>query len=209
MWPVGRPNIDAGEAFQTCISRLKDRDLHRRFVSVRPEIEAASSEYETKAGVGDLCLIATANSVGGVVTREEMTKLYDVRMCGKNGPGRAIYDQIRLLPPGDRCPFCDQRNVSTLDHILPKSQYPALAVAPQNLVGACLECNKVKLARIPTTPEDTMLHPYFDDISKTQWLKARIVQQPPCALVFYVDRPHNWDAVTNWWPQPKRNRIET
>jgi len=196
MWPVEQPDIDAGETFQTCISRVHDADLRRRFNSVRPAIEAASADYEEKAELGDLYLIDTATSVGGVVTKDEMVKVYDQRMAGKNGPGRAIYDKIKLLPKGDRCPFCDQRNVSTLDHILPKTLYPALAVAPLNLVGACVECNWVKRALAPASAEETVLHPYFDDISQDRWLTAQVVQQDPCAVIFRVVPPPAWSAVT-------------
>jgi hypothetical protein len=195
MWPVQRPQINAGDAFATCIKGIQDRGLSHRLSSVRADIEAASADYESKASAGDLHLIGTSKSVGGVVTKDEMVKLYDRRMASKTGPGRAIYDQIRLLPAGDRCPFCDQRNVSTLDHILPKSLYPALTVAPYNLVGSCVECNKVKLATAPTTPEDNALHPYFDDISQQQWLEGRVVQQNPCAVVFRVAPPSAWNAV--------------
>jgi hypothetical protein len=196
MWPVERPEIDAGETFQTCISRVRDLHLRRRLISVRPDIEAAAADYELKAADGDLHLIVTADSVAGVVKKCEMVRVYDQRMASKNGPGRGIYDRIKLLPKGDRCPFCDQRNVSTLDHILPKALFPALAVVPLNLVGACLECNKVKLSAVPAAPEETVLHPYFDDIRQEQWLKAQLVHQNPCAIIFRVAPPADWSAVT-------------
>jgi hypothetical protein len=143
-----------------------------------------------------LNLIATSESVAGVVTKEEMIRVYDQRMAGKGGPGRAIYDKIKLLPHGDRCPFCDQRNVSTLDHILPKTSYPSLAVAPLNLVGACMECNKAKSSLAPKNPEQVVFHPYFDDITASQWLIAEVVQQTPCAIVFDIAPPAGWDNVT-------------
>jgi hypothetical protein len=195
MWSVQRPAVDAGDTFRLCVSKVRDGALRRRLLSVRPDVEAAAADYEAKAATGHLYQIAASNIVGGVVTRDEMVTVYDRRMAAKNGAGRAIYDRLKLLPEGDRCPFCDQRNVSTLDHILPKAVYPVLAVAPLNLVGACWECNKVKLAAIPTTAEDTVLHPYFDDISQDQWLKATVVQQQPCALTFDVRPPAKWDAT--------------
>ena len=194
MWPVERPDIDAGYTFKICISSVRSHELKRRLTSVRPDIQAAAAEYEVKAEAGHLHLIPVANMVGGCVTKDEMVKVYDQRMVGKKGPGRTIYDQIKLLPEGDRCPLCDQRNVSTLDHILPKTLYPALAVAPDNLVGACFECNKAKLATAPVTPQDTLLHPYFDDVSHEQWLKAGIVPQAPPAVIFRVEAPHSWPA---------------
>jgi hypothetical protein len=149
MWTVERPSFDAAETFKTCISRIGDPAFRQRLMTVVPDIEAAADDYELKADGRTLNLISTSNSVGGIVTRDEMIKVYDQRMAGRKGPGRAIYDQIKLLPKGDRCPFCDQRNVSTLDHVLPKTLYPSLAVAPLNLVGMCMECNKAKLSLAP------------------------------------------------------------
>ena len=195
MQPVERPDIDAGEAFQTCIGHIRDRDLRQRLSSVRRNIEAAASDYEQKADTGDLHLIAAAATVADCVTKDEMVRVYDQRMASKAGPGRAIYDQIKLLPVGDRCPFCDQRNVSTLDHFLPKALYPALAVTPDNLVGACFECNMAKPTLAPACQEDIVLHPYFDNISQEQWLTARVLQQTPCAVIFSVVPPRSWDAI--------------
>ena len=71
MWPVERPNIDAGQTFATCVSEIQDGELRRRLLSVQPAIEAAAADYEIKAEGGNLCLIVTANSVVGVVTTGE------------------------------------------------------------------------------------------------------------------------------------------
>jgi hypothetical protein len=122
MWSVAPPIFDAGDTFETCIARIRDQTLRQRLARVQPQIEAASASYELRAQGGELHLVPTSNSVGGTVTRAEMVALYDQRLAGKNGPGRSIYNAIRMLPEGDRCPFCDQRNVSTLDHVLPKGR---------------------------------------------------------------------------------------
>jgi hypothetical protein len=196
MWTVEQPNFDAGTTFEICISRVRNAELRRRLTSVGPTIAAAAVNYEAMAEAKTLNLVAASESVAGVVTKAEMVQVYDQRMAGKGGPGRAIYDRIKLLPDGDRCPFCDQRNISTLDHILPKTRYPCLAVMPLNLVGACMECNKAKSSLEPQNPEQVVLHPYFDDITASQWLVADVVQQTPCAIVFDIVRPPNWDNVT-------------
>ena len=93
----------------------------------------------------------------GSVTTDEMVSVYDQRMAGKKGPGRHVYDAIKLLPKQGICPFCDHRPVSTLDHLLPKRLFPALAVTPDNLVGACADCNKTKLAFAPAAAEEVFL----------------------------------------------------
>ncbi len=196
MWTVQSPTFSASETFEICISRIRDSALRVRLTSIAPIIAVAADDYEVRGEARTLNLIAASGSVGGIVTRDEMVDVYDQRMAGKAGPGRWIYDQIKLLPKGDRCPFCDQRNVSTLDHFLPKTHYPALAVTPMNLVGMCMECNKLKLSLAPTAAEELIMHPYFDDVSPDQWLVAQVVQQNPCGIVFSVVRPASWDDVT-------------
>lgn len=196
MWKVDRPSLSADETFKACISRIRRSGLRRRLESVEPTVVAAEKDYEQKASARALNLVTPSASVGGIVTKDEMVKVYDQRMAAKRGPGRAIYDQIKLLPLGDRCPFCGQRNVSTLDHILPKAHYPVLAVTPLNLVAACAECNKAKLSRIPKTAVEVMIHPYFDDITNEQWLVARLIRTSPCAFVFDISPPTAWDTLT-------------
>lgn len=196
MWPVERPELDPGETFTTCISRVKNPAMRRRLTAIRPDIEAAAADYSEKAENGELHLILQTESIG-TVPGSEMVKTYDGRMAKKGQPGRPIYDQIKLLPEGDRCPLCDHRNISTLDHVLPKNRYPIFAVTPINLVGACADCNKVKLDVAPTGAGDTVLHPYFDEANDQQWLIARVVQTMPAALTFHVIGVDEWDDVLN------------
>jgi hypothetical protein len=191
MWIVDQPEFDAVETFSTCISKVKNPDLKRRLVGIKKAIGTANESYAENAISETLNLIPAMATIG-TVTAKEMVKVYDYRMAGKDGPGRAIYDQIKLLPADDRCPFCDQRNVSTLDHVLPKALYPQLAVAPLNLVGACMECNKIKLDLAPQSPEEVVLHPYFDDITSDLWLVAEVLEQSPCAVIFKVVPPPGW-----------------
>jgi hypothetical protein len=196
MWSVEKPTFEAGETFKLCVSRIRDGALRKRLLNVQNNIAAAAVDYAQKAQARELNLIATSETVAGVVTKQGMVAVYDQRMAGKQGPGRLIYDQLRLLPKADRCPFCDQRNISTLDHILPKSLYPILAVTPLNLVAACMECNKAKLSKSPKTAAEVVMHPYFDDIATVQWLTARVVETTPCAVIFDVTRPESWNDLT-------------
>jgi hypothetical protein len=116
-------------------------------------------------------------------------------MVAKKSPGRDVYDKLMSLAYYGKCPLCGQRDVSTLDHYLPKAHYPALAVAPLNLVPACKDCNKAKLASLPASAEEEMLHPYFDDIDGDRWLYADVVEGAPAALRFRVDGPDDWDDI--------------
>lgn len=201
MWCVDQPVLNVGDTFDTCISRISDTprngNLKTRLEGIRPSIVTLSTDYRRFANAGEMFRMPQQEDVDGSVTKKELVELYDGRMAKKNGPGRSLYTKIKLLPDHDRCPFCDHRDVSTLDHILPKSLFPALAVTPLNLVGSCKDCNKAKLTQSPTSTADAVLHPYFDDVSDKTWLRARVIESDVCAVLFHAKERKAWGADKN------------
>ena len=197
MKSVNRPNYDAGITFLYCITNVKDKDLVTRLKAVSASISTAALKYSIYAANKQLHLVKKEQSVGGTISAKEMVQIYESRMARKGSPGRRIYDALKLLPDHGICPFCDQGYVSTLDHILPKSLYPALAVAPDNLVGACRDCNVAKSDLAPSSAEDAPFHPYFENVSNERWLSARVVEGRVAALVFEVTDVEGWPATLN------------
>ena len=139
------PAYTAEYTFSTCIGRIKSADLKDRLLSIKATIIVEAIGYEQAASQNTLYRIGTSDTVNGVVTADEMSNLYDFRMAKKHGPGRQIYDRLISVPAYGRCPLCGQGKVWTLDHHLPKKQYPGFAVTPANLVPSCMDCNKAKL----------------------------------------------------------------
>jgi 5-methylcytosine-specific restriction endonuclease McrA len=195
MIKLNRPNLVARNVFATCISRIRDTGLKQRMVAVTEDVVLASDQYDNLAAQNRLSQILQQEVVGGVVSTNEMEAVYTQRMAKKGAPGREIYDEIFNSAPQGKCPLCGQRMVSTLDHHLPKARYPALAVTPLNLVPACADCNKAKLASVPENASEEALHPYFDDIEGDRWLYAEVVEVDPAAVRFYVEPPEHWDDV--------------
>lgn len=192
---LDKPGFDAKDVFELCISRVRDPQLKGRLVNVTQAIADASTEFDDAAQHNRLHQVVRRDNVGGVVTRAEMEAVYTYRMAKKGAPGRDVYDVIFTSSPQGKCPLCGHRIVSTLDHHLPKAHYPALAVAPLNLLPACGDCNKAKLASLPAAASDETLHPYFDDIDSGRWLYAEVVPVSPAALRFFVDAPGVWSDV--------------
>lgn len=192
---LNRPPHDAEDVFVACISRVRDADLKTRLEGVTQAVVDASDEFEDAASHNRLHQIVRKDLVGGVVTRAEMEAVYTQRMAKRGAPGRDVYDALSTSAPQGKCPLCGHRTVSTLDHHLPKAHYPALAVAPLNLVPACGDCNKAKLASLPTRAAEEPLHPYFDDIDGDRWLRAEVIPARPAALRFFVDAPAHWSTV--------------
>ena len=195
MRKIEKPELDPVEVFSVCISKVRNPGLKQRLKSCTNVVKVASIEFDKKAS--DTTLHTTVRSQGyiGNVTAEEMVKVYTDRMVGQKAPGREFYDKLISAPAHGRCPLCGQRIVTTLDHHLPKAEYPALAVCPYNLVPSCFDCNFGKLTSIPQTSEQETLHPYYDDVEGYVWLKCRVIEVSPPALSFYAEPPPEWDGI--------------
>lgn len=197
MWKLNKPVHPPSKVLLACISNYENDDLKKRLTSCKSAITAASELFEDKVMTTSLHTLPIQSGVNGIVTTDEMKKLYTDKMAKKNQPGRAYYDSILAAPKNGRCPLCGQGKVSSLDHHLPKAKYPALAITPSNLVPACNDCNKLKTSTIPTTAEQETIHPYFDDIESERWLFAKVVKGTPPTLKFYVRANSNWDTLKN------------
>lgn len=161
---------------------------------ILPAVELAEAAYRIHGDRRSWYEIARTDGVGGLVTTAEMRKVYKDTFVRSAGT-RSIYDAIKKLPENDICPLCGQRTVSTLDHYLPQSGHPALVVTAINLVPACSDCNKIKLAKLANCEVDQTLHPYFDSIDHDRWLFATVQESAPAALVFWVAPPESWGEV--------------
>lgn len=195
MWPLERPAHTAEATYTTCISRVRNPGLALRLGAATDSVVTASNEFDQAAQSGTLHQVEEHEIVAPDVTAQEMEKVYTQRMAKVSAPGRSIYNDIFLSAPQGRCPYCMQRSVGTLDHHLPKARFPALSVAPLNLVPACSDCNKAKLDAVPLSPEDVALHPYYDDLGDEIWLRAQVVEGQPSALRFGVAPPDTWDET--------------
>ena len=87
--------------------------------------------------------------------------------------------------------------MSTLDHYLPKSKYPALAIAPKNMIPACRDCNLGKKRTFsPQNSEEEPLHPYFDDVEQDIWLSVRFeVAGKELVPTYFVRKPVAWNDL--------------
>lgn len=193
MRKLSKPADGAVDVFLLCADGVKEADLRARFKQVTPDIQKAAEAFEAAAAAAALYLLEETQDVAGLVTAREMDDLYKLRMARAGSRGRRIYDKLKLL--ASTCPLCAHRPVSGLDHQLPRSKFPALAVTPTNLVPACGDCNKRKHTSRPRTAEEQTFHPYFDDFGREPWLHAELLECSPPVLRFFVKPPSSWPAL--------------
>ncbi|QXE35911.1 HNH endonuclease [Streptomyces sp. GMY02] len=202
MWKIDPPVHTAAFSYATCTSRIRNRELRERLDQAADEVAASAAKYESAAESSELYLLDQDELSVASLTGVEMIAIYKYRMAKKKAVGRFIYDELMLAAPDGRCPMCGQRTVSTLDHVLPKTLYPALSVTPLNLIPACSDCNHIKSDAIPVSAENEPIHPYYDDLDGDPWLHAAVVHTSPAAIVFSVAAPINW-------PDSLKNRVAT
>ena len=81
-------------------------------------------------------------------------------------------DRIREESDVNCCPMCGSFHSGTLDHLLPKTEYPVFAIFGRNLVPACL-CNSKRTNQLTgANQSQRILHPYFDDILRERLFVA-------------------------------------
>lgn len=135
--------------------------------------------------------------IAGTLTKKNLMALYSEYMVGASGTPRKIYDDL-LLTPGGLCPFCGGLGqVHTLDHYLPKANFPIYSVSPANLVPCCRDCNTGKGTSIGTQLCEQTLHPYLDDdkFFTDRWIYARASRTDPIVVTFSCSPPANWGLL--------------
>tara|TARA_R110002051_G_scaffold269600_1_gene329808 strand:- start:23782 stop:24576 length:795 start_codon:yes stop_codon:yes gene_type:complete len=177
-----------------CIDSIRDNDFTTRLALAIPSVVAAEATYVLHGEASTLYLIPGTNGVAGHVSTAEMERVYKSTFV-KSKATRDLYGAIKSAPENDICPLCSQRTVSQLDHHLPQSAHPALTVTPINLVPACSECNKTKLAQQAGHAGEQTFHPYFEDADDDRWLFAVVKETTPASVLFFPQPPAHWEAI--------------
>lgn len=189
-----RPAVSSRQALTQCIGSIRNADLTARLTLAMPALVAAEATYVQHGDASTLYLIQGSDGVAGHVTSDEMERVYKSTFV-KSKATRDLYGAIKSAPENDICPLCAQRTVSQLDHHLPQSAHPTLTVTPINLVPACSECNKTKLAAEAAHAGEQTFHPYFEDADDARWLFASVRETSPASLVFYPAPPVHWSPI--------------
>jgi HNH endonuclease len=78
--------------------------------------------------------------------------------------------------------------VETVDHYLPKKHFVQFAIAFENLVPACRDCNTEKRDQAPKAQSELFSHPYYESCYPHRWLSAIIESRSPLSFQFSVKR---------------------
>jgi hypothetical protein len=164
------PTDDGEAVFRRAAARTRNSALRTALLSMSDHVRDRTNSYLEFAGRQSLFELHPTPVNG--VEPNQLANIYDRVLV--QGHERPLYDRIKASARFKRCPLCGEREVKTLDHYLPQSDFPELAVFPANLVPSCSDCNKTKLTHVPRTAEEQLFHPYFDEWSTHRVLSALV-----------------------------------
>ena len=173
MIKLTKPTFDIIEIVNNCAESIRDSDKKERIQNASSTISNESKKYDSLASAQKIFQIEKHTIVNNNISSDEMISLYNDKFVKTTNIRKKYYDKIMLLSKGI-CPICDLGQVSNLDHYLPKSKYPIYAVTPYNLVPICRDCNSIKGDKSITKIEETVFHPYYDNIDDVIWLEAKL-----------------------------------
>lgn len=194
MKSLPKPSFGIAEFVRDCCGVIRNHNLKRDFSCCAPQLIDAEGEFMDKFPRHKIYELYRGGDISNSITKDEMTKMYDSRMVQSRIRSQ-YYDLILASAPNGLCPQCYAREANTLDHYLPKAEYPQFAVTPINLVPSCMSCNKDKLSEFPTCETDQLLHPYFDNIEPKVWLMAEVLHTTPVGFRFYVNPSVNVSSL--------------
>lgn len=90
------------------------------------------------------------------------------------------------------CPLCDIGEYHSLDHILPKGEFPVLCDHPRNLIRSCTTCNAYKSEIWLEGEKRKYLDLYIDDVPEEQMLFVKLELDGGIATYeYYVSDENN------------------
>ena len=94
------------------------------------------------------------------------------------------------------CPNCTINNVQSLDHCIPKTEFPEFSDNPKNLMQCCMTCNGKKSKIWRTETDRIFLNLFIDEVPNHQYLFVRgeLIEGAP-VFSFRLEQPTEIDDL--------------
>jgi 5-methylcytosine-specific restriction endonuclease McrA len=167
------PHLNAEAVYISIKDRSKSQDkkviLHQRQEYVLKRYE----EYITKTQ--NLETI-TSTDINSEDEKKAFTSCYSRNSKGYlEGEVVTQIIAVQSIQHKMKCPYCGMDKPRTIDHYLPKSEFPEFSIFPPNLIPCCGYCNNKKSDNWIWDGKRIFLNLYYDDIpSDKQFLFAHL-----------------------------------
>lgn len=177
MIKINPPNFSVKKVLDVCFGSDNQKKTQETKKRMRVLVEDFSDLYDKLAPVNEFHeLIKYHVLLNNLVLDEQelkyVSQLYNYRFTREKS-GRVLYDYM-IDEISDECPYCFFGEISQIDHFIPQTAYCIWNIHPTNLIPICANCNKNKDDYVGESSGKNLLHPYYDDFSRGQWLFAEI-----------------------------------
>ncbi|CAI3144659.1 hypothetical protein MWMV18_MWMV18_01459 [Acinetobacter calcoaceticus] len=161
-----------------------------RIIPLSQRLLSPYSVYDNAFSTNSLHSVRASNSFTAA-EKSDLLKLYKY----SSKPFTVLKNAIVSRPDNREdhtCQYCTINSVNTLDHIMPKDDYPEFAVHPRNLVPACSQCNGKKSTKWITSGVFECLNPYLHQLPPVQFLFVNVNYiNDTFNINFYLDNSNN------------------
>lgn len=162
------------------IINSKNKPYKSRLIRIRPQVKNRYDEYDTHSS--NLENIASSNIRG--VCSEALIKCYTSKTIEMS----ALRDELLYpdIEDFDECPFCGIGEPRTLDHYLPKEDFPEFSILSKNLIPICGTCNSsYKGIQWIENGNRLFIHTYYDIFPDEYFFSASVVVGNKIVINFY------------------------
>lgn len=192
MWPVSPPKFTADRVAEVCAKGVRATAKGVRATGLAQRVKAEirtllnnSEEFQKIIKESSCHTLAGSSFPVGSISDAEFLWLYSERLVKSVG-GKSIYGSLLQNATYGLCSYCQYGAAKTLDHFVPKSLVPTLAIEPWNLIPCCWDCNHNLSSSFGQSPDEEFLHPFsMPDLGR--WLFAEVQQSDPPTLSFWAE----------------------
>ena len=145
----------------------KDPTYKDRVVILKPDVINKFTTYDAEHKANNLTSLSPHGYSGQ--EKSDLLKLYKY----DNSVIQKLIKKVTTLE-GERlintCQNCTINEINSLDHIVPKVEFPEFSVNPRNLFPSCTKCNGHKNVVWRENNRSLFLNLYLDDLPEEQYL---------------------------------------
>ncbi|MGB6212080.1 hypothetical protein [Pseudomonas mandelii] len=148
-------------------------------LKIRPNVNARYKEYISYVLRLEDLPISTMNAASA----KALVKCYSSRTKHLTDlRGQLLYPDIEDF---DECPLCGIGEPDTLDHYLPKDEFPEFSTFSKNLIPVCGPCNSsYKGLKWIANGKRIFIHTYYDTFPAFCFMSANVAVGPKISIAF-------------------------
>lgn len=166
------PTLSANDVYTAIKDRCRSEDKIERLERLEQHVFQRYLAYES---IRDELEQITATSI---TDEEDILALGSCYTRSKTGylEGYVVSRIISIqnLQHKNKCPYCGIDKPRTIDHYLPKNDFPEFSVLPINLIPCCGHCNSKKNDRWLNHGQRMFINFYYDILPPIKFLYADI-----------------------------------